>query len=111
MDGIGAGDDETKNRVPALVVRYPFLICVAQNNGAFRAKYDLFERIDKVLVVDLVLLAARGEQRRLVDEVSYICSRHPRSGLRKLREIDIVRERNLAGRTLKIASRPFLSRD
>src|SRR3546814_13505875 len=69
MDRIGAGHDQTKDRVPAFVIGDAFAIGIAQDDRPFRPEHDLLQSIDKIAVVDLVLLPARSEQGRLIDQV------------------------------------------
>ena len=63
----------------ALVVGDPFLVGAAQEERALGAEDDLFQRVEKVLWSDLLLLSAGGQQRRFIDQVSQIRSRETRS--------------------------------
>ena len=63
----------------AFVVCNPFFVGAAQEERALGAEDDLFQRVEKVLWSDLLLLSAGGQQRRFIDQVSQIRSRETRS--------------------------------
>jgi len=65
--------------VAAFVVCNPFFVGAAQEERALGAEDDLFQRVEKVLWSDLLLLSAGGQQRRFIDQVSQIRSRETRS--------------------------------
>ena len=54
------------DRVAGLVVGRPAAVLLAHQHLARRAEHDLLERVREVLVPDLLVLAAGGQQRRLV---------------------------------------------
>jgi len=65
--------------VSAFVVRNPFFVGAAQEERTLGAENDLFQRVEKVLWSDVLLLSAGGQQRRFIDQVSQIRSRETRS--------------------------------
>src|SRR5439155_2920683 len=69
---------QTENRVTALVISDALLVGAAQEERARGAELDLLERVEKVLLPDVALPAARGQQRRFVDEVLQIRAGEPR---------------------------------
>ena len=60
-----------------LMVGDALLVRVAQEERALGAEHDFLERIEKVLVTDLILLAAGRQQRRFIDQVLQVSSREP----------------------------------
>src|SRR3546814_9723931 len=101
MDRIGAGHDQTKDRVPAFVIGDAFAIGIAQDDRPFRPEHDLLQSIDKIAVVDLVLLPARSEQGRLIDQVLDVRAGYARGGLSDFGKVDIVGKRHLSRMNLQ----------
>src|SRR5258708_37846420 len=64
-----ARHDEPKDGVSALVIRDALPVLTAQESRALRAQHDLFQRVQKVLLVNLSLLTAGGQQRRFLDPI------------------------------------------
>jgi hypothetical protein len=87
MHRVGAGHDEAEDRVPALVVRDALAVLAAQQQRPLGAEHDLLERVEEVLLAHVVLLAPRGEQRRLVDEVPQVGAREPGVDAGELAEV------------------------
>ncbi len=83
--------------VPRLVVGSDFLFFLRHHDRlALRADHDAVDRLVAVVHLDDVLVAARGEQRGLVQQVLEIGAREARRALRKRFERDFVRERLVA---------------
>src|SRR3546814_10246886 len=89
------------DRVPAFVIVDAFAIGIAQDDRPFRPEHDLLQSIDKIAVVDLVLLPARSEQGRLIDQVLDVRAGYARGGLRDLGKVDIVGKRHLSRMNLQ----------
>src|SRR4051812_17736340 len=96
--------------MPALVVRYPFFVSLTENDGPLRPEHDLLEGVDEILMVYLVLLAARGQKRRFVHEVTDVGAGHTWGCLRNLGEVDIGSQRHLACVDLEDGFSPTLVR-
>ena len=65
-------------------------ILLVEENAARRAEDDLFQRVGEVGHVDLVVAAARGEQRGLISQVGQIGAHHPGRGGGQRVEVDVV---------------------
>jgi len=61
----------------AFMVGDALLVGAAQEERALGAEHDFLERIEEVLVTDLILFAASRQQRRFIDQVLQVGSREP----------------------------------
>src|SRR5262245_10219079 len=77
VDGIGAGHDQTQDRVAALVIGDPLAVGAGEQERPLGPQDDLLERVHEVLLAHLVLPAPRREQRGFVDEVAQVSAREP----------------------------------
>ena len=80
--------------MPALVVGGAAAVVAAHHHLALGAEDDPLERIGEVGLEHLLVIAARGEQRRLVDEVGEVGADHARRGRRDPAEVDVGAERH-----------------
>lgn len=97
MNGVGARHDQAQNGVSAFVICHPFLVRLAKDDGALRPENDLLERVHEVFVMDLVLLAARGQERHFVHEVPDVSPGDAGGRLGDAAKVDVVGERYFAG--------------
>ena len=93
---VGAGREHADDRVPGLVVRRAPAVVQAHHHAALGAEHDALERVGEVGAGDGVVTAARGEQRRLVDEVREVGADHARRRGRDPVEVDVVGQRHAA---------------
>src|SRR5690606_16306056 len=96
VDRIGARLDQPQDGVSALVVGHTLLVRFAQDDETLGPEYDLFQRVDEILVVDLVLPAPGSQQRRLVDEVADVGAGDAGRRLGYVSKIDVSGKRHLA---------------
>jgi hypothetical protein len=82
--------------VAGLVVRGALAVGAAQHDLALRTKHDFFEGLGEVLGRHLLVSAARGVQRRLVDEVGEVGADHARRGPGDALQVDGWRQRDVA---------------
>src|SRR6188768_1942949 len=80
-----------------LMVGNAFSVGPAHENRAFWAEHDLLERVEEVLVTDLLLLTASSPQCGLIDQIFQVCPRGPRRHCGKISEYCVVRQRHVAG--------------
>ena len=80
----------------ALVVGDPLAVVRVRDDLALGAEHDLLERVREVRALDLLVLAASGEQRGLVDQVREVRAHHAGRGLRELLEVHLVVEQDRA---------------
>src|SRR5829696_9506451 len=92
--GVCSGHDETEDGVTALVVCDSLPLLGANQQRALGAEHDLLQSIQEVLLGDFLLLTARRQERRLVDQVSEVGARKPRRRSRKLLQIHATGERH-----------------
>ena len=82
---VGARGEHPDDRVPALVVRGAAPVLAAHHHLPLGAEHDPLERVGEVGLVHLLVAAARGEQRRLVDEVREVGADHARASSTAIR--------------------------
>src|SRR6185503_7694614 len=92
MHGIGTGDDQSEDRVATFVVGDALAVVRAHEQWSLGAEHDLLQRVEKILLVDLVLLAARRQKRPFVDQVLDVGARKPGRGGGDLAEVHILSE-------------------
>jgi hypothetical protein len=82
--------------VSFLVVRRQLPLRLGQHHAAtLGAEHDLVLRVLEVRHVDLVTVAARGEERALIDQVREVRATHPRRALGEHLDLDVVADRDL----------------
>ena len=94
--GVGAFGEHADDRVTAFVVRGAALVLCRHQHLALGAENDLLERVGEVGFLDLRVIAPRGKQRSLVDEVREIGADHSRRCRCEAAEVDVRRERHAA---------------
>ena len=94
--GSAPGREHPDERVAGLVVGGAPLVGRREQQLARRSELDLLERVAEVAHRHLLVLAARGEQRRLVREVGEVCADHAGRRRRERVEVDVRREREAA---------------
>src|SRR6266571_5299049 len=98
VDRVGVRHGVGRERVPRLVIRgQPLLLLGDDEGAALGAHQDLVLGPLEVLHEDELLVVARGVQGRLVDQVREIGPGEARRAARQDREVDVLRERDLAG--------------
>src|SRR5919107_1944564 len=75
--GVRSCYEETKDGVSALVVGDSLPLLGAYQQRALGAKHDLLQSVQEVLLTHLLLLAARRQERSLVDQVPEVGTRKP----------------------------------
>src|SRR5215213_5938704 len=94
VDRVRPRHDEAEDGVTALVVGDSLPLLGANQQRALGAEHDLLQSIQEVLLGDFLLLTARRQERRLVDQVSEVGARKPRRRSRKLLQIHATGERH-----------------
>ena len=92
---IRAVGEHAHDRVTALVVGGAAPVFRRHHDLPLGAEDDPLERVGEIGLVHLVMVTARGEQRRLVHEVREIGSDHSRRRRRDPAEVDVGRERDV----------------
>ena len=87
---IRPGHHQPEDGVAALVIGDALAVFAAEQQRALRAEYDLLQRVEEVLLAHLVLLAPRGEQRRLVGEVLEVGAGEAGRGGGQLGQVDVL---------------------
>src|SRR5687767_8084793 len=88
---IGARHHETENGMSTLVVGDAFLVRTAHENRTLRPEHDLLQRVEEVLVADVVLLAASRQQCGLIDQILQVGAREAWRDGGKVSQYGIVR--------------------
>ena len=93
--GSAPGSRSADQRVPGLVVGDRLLLALGDDHRApLDAHQDLVLGVLEVDHLDDLLVLARGEERRLVDQVGQIGAREARRAAREHLEVDIGRQRD-----------------
>ena len=77
VDRVGVRQQQAKQRVATLVVSDAAALLQAHDQRPSGPKNQGLERIQDVLVLDLVLVPTRGQQRGFVDQVAQVRSNQP----------------------------------
>ena len=80
-----------------LVVGGPLSVFGIEQDSARRAEQDLLQRVGEVGHRDLLVVASRRQQRRLVGEVREIGTDHPGRCRCEGAEVDVIGQRHRAG--------------
>src|SRR5215211_5571620 len=94
VDGVRPGHDEPQDGVTALVEGDSLPLLRAHQQRALGAEHDLLQSVQEVLLADLVLLTARRQERRLVDQVPEVGARKPGRRSPELPQVHAPRERH-----------------
>ena len=95
VDGVGAGEELRDQRVAGLVVGgVPLLLEADDHAAALGAHHHLVLRDLEVEHLDLLVVVARGEQRRLVHEVLEVGAGEAGRAAREELDVDVVAERD-----------------
>ena len=94
--GSAPGREHADERVAGLVVGDAAAVLLGEHDAARGAEHDLLQRLGEVRVLDLLVVAARGEQRGLVGEVGEVGADHARRRGGDAVEVDVVGERQRA---------------
>ena len=108
IDRVRAGHEQAEDRVAALVVRDALAIVAAQEQAGARGRARSSRAHRGSPSGDRVLLAARREQRGLVDQVPQVGAGQPRRGRGDLRQVTSGRERHAARVDLQDGLAPAL---
>ena len=87
--GSAPGGEHADHRVTGLVVGGAAAVCVAHHHLPLGAEHDPLECIGEVRLLDLLVLAASGQQCGLVDQVGEVGADHPGRRRRDTTEIDV----------------------
>ena len=102
VNRVGVRKDRREERVAALVIRGDLLLLVGNDHAlAFGAHEDLVLGVLELGHVHDFLIAARGEERRFINEVREIGSREARGRFRESRDFDVWTHGNLAEMNLE----------
>ena len=74
-----------------LVVGDALLVGTAHENRTLRPKHDLLQRVEEILVTDVVLLATSRQQRGLIDQVLQVGPREAWRDGGKIPQYGVVR--------------------
>src|SRR5829696_7347941 len=94
VDGVSPRHDEAKDGVTALVVGDALPLLRAHQERTLATEHDLLQGVQEVLLAHLVLLAARRQERCLVDQVPEIGTGKSGRRGRKLSQIHATGERH-----------------
>src|SRR5689334_24112202 len=94
MHRVGARDNEAEDGVAALVVRDPRAILLAHQQRTLRTEDDLLQRVEEILLSNVVLIPTRSEQRGFVHEILDVGAGEPRRRGGYLADVHVLTQRD-----------------